>query len=143
MTPEEKARVKIDKMFEDAGWQVVSRNEYTPNLTAAAIKEGLLKHNLEADYFLFINGKAVGILEAKRAEVDVNCDKVKVQAEKYANNVPPIYAAYEKPLRIIYLSNGEKIFEELPLQILKDNVSYGLKDDKLPQIHTLAFFLKE
>ena len=54
MTPEEKARVKIDKMFEDAGWQVVSRDEYTPNLTAAAIKEGLLKHNLEADYFLFI-----------------------------------------------------------------------------------------
>ena len=30
----------------------------------------------------------------------------------------------------IYLSNGETIFEELPLQILKDNVSYGLKDDK-------------
>lgn len=109
MTPEEKARVKIDKMFEDAGWQVVSRDEYTPNLTAAAIKEGLLKHNLEADYFLFINGKAVGVLEAKRAEIDVDCDEVKAQAEKYVNNVPPIYAAYEKPLRIIYLSNGEKV----------------------------------
>ncbi|MBO7587201.1 MAG: DEAD/DEAH box helicase family protein [Bacteroidales bacterium] len=109
MTPEEKARVKIDKMFEDAGWQVVSRDEYTPNLTAAAIKEGLLKHNLEADYFLFINGKAVGVLEAKRAEIDVDCDEVKGQAEKYVNNVPPIYAAYEKPLRIIYLSNGEKV----------------------------------
>ena len=109
MTPEEKARVKIDRMFEEAGWQVVSRDEYTPNLTAAAIKEGLLKHNLEADYFLFINGKAVGVLEAKRAEIDVDCDEVKGQAEKYVNNVPPIYAAYEKPLRIIYLSNGEKV----------------------------------
>lgn len=108
MTPEEKARVKIDRMFEEAGWQVVSRDEYTP-LTAAAIKEGLLKHNLEADYFLFINGKAVGVLEAKRAEIDVDCDEVKGQAEKYVNNVPPIYAAYEKPLRIIYLSNGEKV----------------------------------
>lgn len=109
MTPEEKARVKIDKMFEAAGWQVVSREEYTPDLTAAAIKEGLLKHHLEADYFLFINGKAVGVLEAKRAEVDVDCDEVKAQAEKYVNNVPPFYAAYEKPLRIIYLSNGEKV----------------------------------
>lgn len=109
MTPEEKARVKIDKMFEEAGWQVVSRDEYTPNLTAAAIKEGLLKHNFEADYFLFINGKAVGVLEAKRAEIDVDCDEVKGQAEKYVNNVPPIYSAYEKPLRIIYLSNGEKV----------------------------------
>lgn len=109
MTPEEKARVKIDRMFEEAGWQVISRDEYTPNLTAAAIKEGLLKHNLEADYFLFINGKAVGVLEAKRAEIDVDCDEVKGQAEKYVNNVPSIYAAYEKPLRIIYLSNGEKV----------------------------------
>lgn len=109
MTPEEKARVKIDKMFEEAGWQVVSRDEYTPNLTATAIKEGLLKHNFEADYFLFINGKAVGVLEAKRAEIDVDCDEVKGQAEKYVSNVPPIYAAYEKPLRIIYLSNGEKV----------------------------------
>lgn len=109
MTPEEKARVKIDRMFEEAGWQVVSRDEYTPNLTAAAIKEGLLKHNFEADYFLFINGKAVGVLEAKRAEIDVDCDEVKGQAEKYVNNVPPIYAAYENPLRIIYLSNGEKV----------------------------------
>ena len=109
MTPEEKARVKIDKMFEEAGWQVVNRDEYTPELTAAAIKEGLLKHNLEADYFLFINGKAVGVLEAKRAEIDVDCDEVKGQAEKYVNNVPPIYAAYKKPLRIIYLSNGEKV----------------------------------
>ena len=109
MTPEEKARVKIDKMFEEAGWQVVNRDEYTPELTAVAIKEGLLKHNLEADYFLFINGKAVGVLEAKRAEIDVDCDEVKGQAEKYVNNVPSIYAAYEKPLRIIYLSNGEKV----------------------------------
>lgn len=37
MTPEEKARVKIDQMFDDAGWKVVNRDEYSPTLTAAAI----------------------------------------------------------------------------------------------------------
>ena len=58
MTPEEKARVKIDQMFKDAGWKVVDRDLYTPTLTAAAIREGLLQGNREADYFLFINGKA-------------------------------------------------------------------------------------
>lgn len=26
MTPEEKARIKIDQMFEDAGWKVVDRD---------------------------------------------------------------------------------------------------------------------
>ena len=37
MTPEEKARVKIDQMFEEAGWQVVDRDFYSPTITAAAI----------------------------------------------------------------------------------------------------------
>ena len=68
MTPEEKARVKIDQMFEDAGQKVVDRDFNTPTLTAAAIREGLLEGNREADYFLFINGMAVGVLEAKRNE---------------------------------------------------------------------------
>lgn len=54
MTPEEKARVKIDQMFEDAGWKVVDRDFYSPTLTAAAIREGLLEGNREADYFLFV-----------------------------------------------------------------------------------------
>ena len=76
MTPEEKARVKIDQMFEDAGWKVVDRDFYTPTLTAAAIREGLLEGNREADYFLFINGMAVGVLEAKRKEVDVTSEKL-------------------------------------------------------------------
>lgn len=66
MTPEEKARIKIDRMLQDAGWAVVNRDQYAPTLTAAAIREGLLAGNREADYFLFINGKAVGVLEAKR-----------------------------------------------------------------------------
>lgn len=70
MTPEEKARQKIDQWFSDAGWKVVDRDNYEPNCTAVAIREGLLKGNLEADYFLFINGKAVGVLEAKREEID-------------------------------------------------------------------------
>lgn len=51
MTPEEKARVKIDQMFDDAGWKVVDRDFYSPTITAAAIREGLLEGNREADYF--------------------------------------------------------------------------------------------
>lgn len=112
MTPEEKARVKIDRMFEEAGWKVVDRDHYSPTLTAAAIKEGLLKGNLEADYFLFINGKAVGVLEAKRKEVDVSGDVVMEQAHTYAKSVPDCYQALEKPLPLIYTSNGEEVFFE-------------------------------
>ena len=55
--------------------EVVDRDEYEPTCTAVAIREGLLKGNLEADYFLFINGKAVGVLEAKREETDASLIK--------------------------------------------------------------------
>lgn len=112
MTPEEKARIKIDRMFEDAGWAVVDRDHYSPALTAAAIKEGLLDGNLEADYFMFINGKAVGVLEAKRKEVDVSADVVMEQAHTYAKSVPDCYQTIEKPLPLIYTSNGEQVFFE-------------------------------
>lgn len=85
MTPEEKARQKIDQWFAEAGWKVINREDYEPTCTAVAIREGLLKGNLEADYFLFINGKAVGFLEAKREDVDALSDKVCEQAALYAN----------------------------------------------------------
>lgn len=110
MTPEEKARVKIDQMFEDAGWKVVDRDFYSPTITAAAIREGLMNGNREADYFLFINGMAVGVLEAKRKEVDVTTTVVCEQAEQYARGVPKKYKAFSRPLPIIYLSNGEETY---------------------------------
>ena len=110
MTPEEKARQKIDRWFAEAGWKVINREDYEPTCTAVAIREGLLKGNLEADYFLFINGKAVGVLEAKREDIDALSDKVCEQAVLYAKSVPHIYQAYQKPLPFIFTSNGKVLF---------------------------------
>lgn len=110
MKPEEKVRVKIDQMFEDAGWKVVDRDFYSPTITAAAIREGLLEGNREADYFLFLNGKAVGVLEAKRKEVNVASDWVSDQAVRYTRYVPKCYQAFARPLPFIYLSNGENTY---------------------------------
>lgn len=110
MTPEEKARIKIDQWFADAGWEVINRDEYEPTSTAVAIREGLLKGNLEADYFLFINGKAVGVLEAKREETDAFSSVVCEQAALYARSVPNIYQTYQKPLPFIFTSNGKELY---------------------------------
>lgn len=110
MTPEERARVKIDQMFEDAGWQVVDRDFYSPTISAAAIREGLLKGNHEADYFLFINGKAIGVLEAKRKEVDVSSSKVCEQTAMYVCGVPEYYQTWQRPLPFGYQSNGEETY---------------------------------
>lgn len=110
MTPEEKARQKIDQWFTDAGWEVINRDEYEPTSTAVAIREGLLKDNLEADYFLFISGKAVGVLEAKREETDAFSSIVCEQAALYAKSVPNIYQTYQKPLPFIFTSNGKELY---------------------------------
>ena len=94
MTPEEKARIKIDQWFADAGWKVVNREDYEPTCTAVAIREGLLKGNLEADYFLFINGKAVGVLEAKREETDA-------LLQRYASKQPYMQEVFRISIRHI------------------------------------------
>ena len=54
MLPEEKARVKIDKQLTDSGWNIVSRDEYIPNLSLA-VKEALMQGGKESDYLLFID----------------------------------------------------------------------------------------
>lgn len=110
MTPEEKARHKIDRMFTNAGWDVIDREEYAAGMTAVAIREGLLKGNKETDYFLFLNGKAVGVLEAKREEVDVSSQCVWEQAEDYARSVPSCYPVISNPLPIVMTSNGRELY---------------------------------
>ena len=44
MTPEEKARIKIDKQLRDSGWDVLDRDEYIP-LNTIAVREALMQGN--------------------------------------------------------------------------------------------------
>ena len=111
MNPEEKARVIIDRMFEEAGWKVVDRDKYAPNITAVAIREGLMVGNREADYLLFLNGKAVGVLEAKRIETDINSDIVQEQARLYTRSCPKWCQAWfpNLPLPLAYVANSRDL----------------------------------
>ena len=111
MNPEEKARVIIDRMFEEAGWKVVDRDKYAPNMTAVAIREGLMVGNREADYLLFLNGKAVGVLEAKRIEIDINSDIVQEQARLYTLSCPKWCQAWfpNIPLPLAYVANSRDL----------------------------------
>ena len=111
MKPEEKARAIIDRMFEEAGWKVVDRDKYVPNMTAVAIREGLMVGNREADYLLFLNGKAVGVLEAKRIETDINSDIVQEQARLYTRSCPKWCQAWfpNIPLPLAYVANSRDL----------------------------------
>ena len=99
--------MRIDEMFAEAGWKVLARDEYAANVSAVALEEGIMNGNLEADYLLFISGKAVGVLEAKRVEIDVDCPVVEEQAVKYTRAMPDWYQFWQKPLPLAYVSNGK------------------------------------
>ncbi len=108
MTPEQKAREIINRMLNESGWEIVNRDNYSPRLSAVAIEEGILKGNLEADYLLFINGKAIGVLEAKKEECQLS-NVVMEQAERYVSRLPSWCSYWYQPLPIVYLSNGKEI----------------------------------
>ncbi len=128
MTPEEKARLVIDKKLESAGWQVVDRTHYSPSVSAVAVREGLLKGNLEADYLLFINGKAIGVIEAKKGDTELS-EEVAKQAERYARKLFNWYPCWQNPLPFVYLSNGK----ELLFRDIRDNNS---EYQSIEQMHT-------
>lgn len=105
LLPEQKARVKIDKVLESAGWTVVARDEYTNAINAQAVKENILQGNKEADYILYLDGKAIGVLEAKREDNQLGL-AVAEQAQNYANILPIWVQTWKNPLPFIFLSNG-------------------------------------
>ncbi len=106
MTPEQEARVNIDRLLEQAGWAV--QDVAAVNLYAAqgvAVREFSLKagHG-EADYLLFVDRQAVGVVEAKPEGHTLA--GVEVQSGKYSTGLPDNLAAPRRPLPFLYESTG-------------------------------------
>ena len=104
--PETAARKRIDAGLAEAGWVVQDRAEM--NLAAGrgvAVREFKLAsgHGF-ADYLLFVDGKAAGVLEAKPEGHTLS--GVEVQAEKYATGLPAGLDPPVEPLPFLYLSTG-------------------------------------
>lgn len=106
LTPEQRARVDIDAALVAAGWVIQNRDEM--NLSAAlgvAVREfKMTSGHGYADYLLFVQGKAVGVLEAKPAGVALG--NVELQADKYATGLPAGLNPPVNPLPFLYLSTG-------------------------------------
>jgi type I site-specific restriction endonuclease len=104
--PEDAARKTIDDALTAAGWAVQDRQAM--NLDAArgvAVREFPLKrgHGF-ADYLLYVDGEAVGVIEAK--EVGTTLTGVEGQTEKYSAGLPDLLPAPVRPLPFIYQSTG-------------------------------------
>jgi type I restriction enzyme R subunit len=105
-TPEDQAREHIDQALEQAGWRV--QDYKSANLQAG---RGVVLRNFPlvsghgfADYLLYVDGKAAGIIEAKKEGVTLI--GVEVQAEKYSKGLPTDLPAYIRPLPFLYQSTG-------------------------------------
>ena len=108
MTPEEKARQRIDELLESAGWKVQDRKDL--NLGAAlgvAIREFPLTSGY-ADYLLFVDRKAAGVIEAKPEGTTLS--GVAEQTASYITGAPANIPKVEGPLPFVYESTGAETF---------------------------------
>ncbi|WP_341685453.1 type I restriction-modification enzyme R subunit C-terminal domain-containing protein [Limnohabitans sp.] len=106
MKPEERARLTIDALLEQAAWVVC--NMADANIHGAqgvAIREFPLNpgHGF-ADYLLYVNGKACGVIEAKKEGVPLK--GVEVQSARYAQGLPATLPAWRRPLPFLFESTG-------------------------------------
>ena len=106
MTPEAKARVTIDALLVAAGWHVC--NVAQANIHAAvgvAIREFPLNNGFGfADYMLYVNGKACGVIEAKKQGATLT--GVELQSSRYAKGLPSTLPAWSRPLPFVWESTG-------------------------------------
>lgn len=101
MTPEEKARQQIDERLEQAGWVIQDRADFDRTASlGVAVREFLMADGTEADYLLFIDGKAAGVIEAKRTGHTLS--GVENQSVDYANALPDYVKKWADILPFVY-----------------------------------------
>ena len=105
-TPEDQARAHIDQALEQAGWRV--QDYKGANLRAG---RGVVLRNFPlqsghgfADYLLYLDGKAAGVVEAKKEGFPLI--GVEIQSAKYSEGLPPQLPAHVRPLPFLYQSTG-------------------------------------
>lgn len=111
-TPEQRARQHIDRMLELAGWSVQDKDSFNLNASSGvAIREFPLKAGF-ADYMLFVDRKAVGIVEAKKEGTSLS--GVETQSKKYLDGLPSYVKSVGTPLPFAYESTGvETVFRDV------------------------------
>lgn len=104
--PEAEARKNIDAALEEAGWIVQDANAVDLSASASvAVREFPLKagHG-SADYLLYADSQAVGVVEAKPEGTTLI--GVELQSEKYSTGLPDGLPAPVRPLPFLFESTG-------------------------------------
>ena len=101
MTPEEIARQQIDEKLTQAGWLVQDRKEFDRFAgIGVACREFVMEDGTEADYLLFVDGKAAGVIEAKKAGIVLS--GIENQSKGYSCHLPAYVSSSAVSGSIIY-----------------------------------------
>ena len=106
MKPEDLARTHIDQKLTQAGWVIQDMAQL--NLGAAlgvAVREYPTDSG-PADYVLFVNRVACGVIEAKKDTVGANITTVESQTERYAHATLK-WRKDNTPLRFLFEATGQ------------------------------------
>ena len=107
LTPEQQARATIDQLLQAAGWVLQNRDGFNRKASlGVAVREFPLASGL-CDYLLFVDGKAAGVIEAKK--VGITLSAVAEQSSQYMSGLPQHLARWADPLVYDYESSGAEI----------------------------------
>ncbi|MCY4563252.1 MAG: DEAD/DEAH box helicase family protein, partial [Gammaproteobacteria bacterium] len=105
-TPEEAARDRIDARLRKAGWHVQSRDAIDFNAGLGIAVREYPTDTGPADYVLFCDRQAVGVIEAKADDWGERITTVEPQSERYAN-AELKWVSNSEPLPFLYESTGQ------------------------------------
>lgn len=106
MTPEEKARLTIDKKLIQSGWVIQNINELNLSISPGVAVREFPTGSGPVDYALFVDAEPVGVVEAKRDELGERLTEVEDQSGRYAGSrLKWIKADYS--IRFVYEATGQ------------------------------------
>ena len=83
MTPETKARIKIDKKLEEAGYVVQDFKEFNPAASLGVVVREYPTSSGPVDYLIFVNKIPCGVIEAKKTQAAESLTSVAEQSKRY------------------------------------------------------------
>ncbi|OJV78765.1 MAG: restriction endonuclease subunit R [Bacteroidia bacterium 44-10] len=101
MSPEEKARLEIDRKLELAGYVIQDMKEFDPTASLGVAVREYPTNVGEADYVLFVDRVPVGVIEAKATDKGEKLIMAADQSSDYAKSGLK-YFVNSKPLRFTY-----------------------------------------
>jgi len=106
MTPEERARQLIDARLEQSGWVLQDLRSVNPMASLGVAVREYPTSTGPVDYALFVGGKPVGVIEAKRDDLGENITVVEGQSGRYANSTFR-YITTDYNIRFAYEATGQ------------------------------------